>query len=224
MKHFRPLEAFANLVDDPNTWTSFRASWPDFFPPSVLHAADSLVRLRQYRHRQAARDPEERSPLTFYRDCVRLVWTLNDPAGIALMYLLGFNSEAAEARAAGGQGSDFFVIKPQTVPGQAMTPDEQEKLALPPGRPVVNGVTGAIDWRFGCALQGAVYELMQERWRALVCPVCGRLFVATKTAAKYCSDRCANTMKKKRALDYFHRAGAARRAARLKALKQKKLK
>ena len=57
---------------------------------------------------------------------------------------------------------------------------------------------------------------MQSRWRAKICPECGKYFVATKTAQSYCSARCYEEMKRKRALDYWRETGSVNRDERLK--------
>lgn len=101
------------------------------------------------------------------------------------------------------------------IPGQPSGEDQQTTYAgLPPGRPIVDGVTGAITWKFGCTLQQSVYELMQQRWRAMVCPECGKFFLADKTRQIYCSSTCFGEMKRKQALDYYHRKGRAERDKR----------
>lgn len=93
-----------------------------------------------------------------------------------------------------------------------MVSPEQETDGLPQGRPVINGVTGEIHWDFGCTIQQAVYELMHERWRAKICPMCGKFFVAMKTAHKFCSPRCSGEEKRKRALKYWNDTGSKLRS------------
>lgn len=108
------------------------------------------------------------------------------------------------------------------IPGQPLDPDRQTTLAgLPPGRPIVDGVSGEITWEFGCALQQSVFELMQQRWRAMVCPECGKFVLADKTRQTYCSSACSGAAKRKRALDYWNRKGSADRDMRRVAERRK---
>ena len=59
----------------------------------------------------------------------------------------------------------------------------------------------------GCEIQTAVYELMHERWRAKVCPMCGKYFVAMKSAQKLCSAACNGDSKRVRSLTYWNETG-----------------
>ena len=94
---------------------------------------------------------------------------------------------------------------------------------LPYGTPVVDGNTGTITWSFGSPFQRAIYDLMRDRWRAMVCPNCGRYFVADKTAQRYCSSECYLEKKGMKALDYWNRIGrAAREAKALRAKSQRR--
>ncbi len=90
---------------------------------------------------------------------------------------------------------------------------------LPPGKSTVDGVTGEIRWQFGCEFQQALYELMRCRWRAKVCPQCGRFFVATKPRRNFCSTRCTGESRKAQKLAWWNETGSKRRA-RVKARKQ----
>lgn len=94
---------------------------------------------------------------------------------------------------------------------------------LPVGRLAVDG-DGIISWEFGCQFQRAVYDLMQDRWRAMVCPNCGKYFVADKTAQKYCSPECYLEKKGMQALDYYNRKvkGAKQKAKALRAKSQRR--
>ena len=96
---------------------------------------------------------------------------------------------------------------------------------LPVGSSVVSGETGIITWEFGCHFQRAVYDLMQDRWRAMVCPECGTYFVAGKTAQKFCSPKCWAKRKREQALDYYNRKGkhARQKAKSLRAKPQRRI-
>ena len=101
----------------------------------------------------------------------------------------------------GGLPKGKQVVKPDNIEG------------LPEGHPTVH-MTGRLEWTFGNTLQHGVYELMQNRWRAKVCPECGRYFIAQKTAQKHCSPKCYQEKKHKGSLDYYYRQGKDRREER----------
>ena len=116
------------------------------------------------------------------------------------------------------------TIMPMTFEiGQKETEERDTFSGLPYGTPVVDGNTGTITWSFGSLFQRALYDLMQDRWRAMVCPNCGRYFVADKTAQRYCSSECYLEKKGMKALDYWNRIGrAAREAKALRAKSQRR--
>ena len=218
------LESFANLRDTPDGWKRFRLKWPEFFPKQLTdwfyQFADSwATQFQNYPEIKEFLKP----PLLFYRDCVRKVWSGNDRKAIFLKFLLGFEQEVRREIDLGLSGlylpSRLYEVKGRRkmkvgsfIPGQPPNEDQQTTVAgLPPGKPIVDGFTGAITWSFGCTLQQSVYELMQQRWRAMVCPECRKFFLADKTRQVYCSSICFGEMKRKRALEYWHRKGRASR-------------
>jgi hypothetical protein len=95
-----------------------------------------------------------------------------------------------------------------------MDPQTATSYGLPIGAPVVDGKTGAINWHFNCHFQRDVYHLMQERWRAKVCPQCRKYFVADKVARRYCSTDCYGERKRKESLYRYHRIEKERRQSR----------
>jgi hypothetical protein len=219
------LESFANIGETPEDWKRFRLKWPDFFPNNLTEwfyrQAESWVSWSQYAPSLKTR---QKTPLLFYRDCLRKVWNGNDHEGVFLRVLLGFELEVRNKEVlnidslfipVGCWEKDGERILTSLIPGQSLDPDKQTSIAgLPPGRAIVNGVTGAITWGFGCTLQQSVYELMQQRWRAMVCPECRKFFLADKTRQVYCSSACFGEMKRKRALNYWNRKGSADRDKR----------
>ena len=122
------------------------------------------------------------------------------------------------------QQPQTVTIKPMTFEIEQKETEERDTFAgLPYGTPVVDGNTGIITWSFGCPLQRAVYDLMRDRWRAMICPNCGKYFVADKTAQRYCSPECYREEKGMKALDYWNRIGrAARQAKALRAKSQRR--
>jgi hypothetical protein len=217
-QQLKALEAFANLGDTLDEWRAFLDKCGLFFPErSValwIQEATQMERVQADPARAGLHEKEWgvlnlvsegwndysgslggsamalEPSLFFYRKMLRAVWTHNDAKGYALAILLGF---------------------PEQVEDEART-GVPLLFPLPSGRAVVDGVTGAINWEFGCQFQQAVYELMKERWRTKVCPVCGRYFLAAKTAQTLCSSRCFKASKRKRALDWWNRKGRKRRA------------
>jgi hypothetical protein len=222
---FEALAAYANMGDTPDDWQRFRLMCPDFFPPvtsgfrwpGFKDLSTWMYSFAQEWHGEWLKEidhPVARKllpPLLWYRNRLRSVWARSDQHGYNLAILLGFEQEAKRIAAEHpGEVAYDPLARPLLIPGQKPLKEESE--GLPQGRPVINGVTGQIHWEFGCALQRAVYELMQERWRAKICPVCGRYFVAMKTAQKHCSVRCADEAKRERALSWWNKTGRERRA------------
>jgi hypothetical protein len=219
IQHWKALQHFANL-DDRDSWKEFRKRWPDFIPPWMYSPGDTWAKhqdgLQHHWGPPELRLVEFPYPLLPYRNALRAVWSRSDPRGVALRFLLGFDQDAEEKQVASDGPSPKEVARPPALQDEPEASDYGNMRPLPPGRPLIDGTTGLITWKFDLVFQQALYELMQERWRAMVCPVCGRFSVAAKTGSKYCSNGCANVMKRKRALDYFRSKGAARRTAKLK--------
>ena len=221
------LEGFANLGETPEEWKRFRLKWPEFFPD---YLADWFYKFAEFWADQFQSSPGLKKllkpPLLFYRDALRRVWSHKDQKGIFLRLLLGFERDTKHEIDLGLPGlylpSRLYSVKGRHkmrvgsyIPRQPADEDQQTTVAgLPPGKPLVDGVTGAITWQFGCTLQQSVYDLMQQRWRAMVCPECGKCFLADKTRQVYCSSACFGDMKRKRALDYWIRKGKAKRDKR----------
>jgi hypothetical protein len=225
---FSGLEAFANL-DTPDSWRRFRVMYPHFFPetpsnwdrPGFHNLTDWLYTwaeewaqvMTEVNRPEVAE--QVLTPLLWYRNRLRTVWSRNDAEGINLMILYGLEMEAL---AKGKKlGIPLEGVVKHLIPGQKSNPEMRDSFAgLPPGRPEVNGVTGQIRWEFGCEFQTLVYELMKQRWRAMICPTCGKFFVAGKSAQKLCSTLCYAEIKKVQALNRWNLKGNAERKARLK--------
>lgn len=217
------LEAFANLGDRPQDWEVFRLMWPQMFPEGLdwiyLAGQEWYINDPDVRART-------RTPLLWYRDCLRAFWARNDAHGINLKILLGFEMQAQRdaTKLPDVQAEMGDVVRPYIVPGQPFKLEQQTIGGLPSGRPVVDGIRGSIDWEFACELQRAVYELMQQRWRAMVCPECGKFFLARRTRQTYCSKNCSHHAKNKRSLDWWKRAGSHKRDLRLRQAKARRSK
>ncbi|HKM86654.1 MAG TPA: hypothetical protein VJW96_10635 [Terriglobales bacterium] len=221
---FEALAAYANMGDASEDWRRFRLMYPDFFPmtPSAFsrkgfqNVTEWMYEFAEEWQKYLADLPPDRRPvppLLWYRNRLRAVWARNDQHGYSLAILLGFEQEAKKILAEHPSEVQFDMLaRPLGIPGQSVDPSKQDSEGLPQGKPVINGVTGEIRWEFGCDLQQAVYELMQYRWRAKVCPKCGRFFIAAKTAQTFCSVRCSEDAKRDRALTWWNETGSKRRS------------
>lgn len=192
----------------PDDWQEFHSKWPEILPERIEEWAVSVRSLRQFFDNANALPP-----LLFYRNLLRRVWTNDDADGNCLRFLLGFEMEAL--------GGGLFGMtlwksdlppKPPARPGwniKWLGADDDEPWIsdFPRGRPVIDGSTGAITWSFGCTFQNTLYDLMQDRWRAMICPQCHKYFIADKTAQKFCSTKCTGENKREKQIAYYHRKG-----------------
>jgi len=190
---WKTLEMFANLKESREVWHSFLEKHLKFFsnregfPPSDEIANDAQV---------SESSESEVENFLLYQKLLRSVWASNDPEGRGLSFLFRIE-QAANSQESEWDGFVFhFVSRP--------------KRALPKGKPVVDGVTGKIQWEFSTEFQQSLYELMQVRWRAKVCRACGKYFIAKKTAQTLCSERCARTAQLKRSREYRDKEAKSR--------------
>lgn len=221
------LEAYANLGETPEHWKRFRLKYPYFFPKGLTdYFYDYAEKIyNKFKDADVAGFPAKPS-LLFYSDRLRQVWTRNDPDGVNLKLLYGFEKTPGALNAGATlimpvwfDGRSPRSLSP-VIPGQPKDEEDQTTTAgLPPGEPRVDGVTGEIDWHFGCDLQQSVYDLMKQRWRAMVCPECGKFFLADKTNQKFCSTGCFGEVKRKRALEHWRTKGSAARDAKREKVK-----
>jgi len=179
-----------------------------------------------------------RPPLLWYRTLLRAVWRREDPDGSCLRHLLGFDADRIPFP--GEEDTELEPLslfmwkehpekKPHPVTINGITFEIRQKetdtiAGLPYGTPVVDGNTAIISWEFGCQFQRAVYDLMQDRWRAKVCSwrKCRRYFIADKVMRKYCQEKCYWARKDEQANAYYYRtARAARQEKTLRAKSHK---
>jgi hypothetical protein len=88
-----------------------------------------------------------------------------------------------------------------------------ESFGLPEAKLMADWQTSGIRCEFKTNFQNAIYSLMQESWRAKICPICRKYFVAGKSAQAYCTHDCYVERKNKAALDYWKSEGKAKRLA-----------
>lgn len=205
---FEALAAFANLGDSQEDWDKLRLMHPKIFGEHWL-----LTAQEEYALCLSEGDPSHLRPVSSedakailprrlrYRDCLRSVWSDNDREGTNLRILYGFD-----------------VMDDEAIMFGFPTPEP-----LPAGEPIVDGRTGKISWKFPSEFQRTLYELMEKRRRAKICPQCGRYFIADKSAQTYCSTGCSGNSKNARSLDYFNREGRAKRTLRRKQEKKNDL-
>lgn len=199
---FESLADFANLGDSPDDWRGFRSKHPQFFPAMLTEWIYSAAEIwAQKRTRREFRKPL----LLLYRDALREVWLQDDGSGFSLNFLLGIDPVRARRDLSVALFSEVEPPLPKGCTWEEM---------LPHGMSRVDGVKTEIVWEFGWTFQRAVYDLMQDRWRAMVCPRCKKCFVADKTAQKYCSPRCYGEKRQEQMSRYYYRKGRVDRARR----------
>lgn len=218
---FEALAAYANMKDTPAEWQRFRLMCLDFFPQEL--GAWMYAGAEEW-HKQPPGLKHLLPPMLWYRNRLRSVWGRTDQHGYSLAILLGFNRQArAIADAHRGEIGHEPLVRTLLIPGQTVSMSlSEEATGLPEGNAIVDGVTGQIRWEFGCKLQQAIYELMQERWRTKICPTCNKYFVAMKTAQKLCSVRCSDDAKRERARTWWNEEGNERRSKAKQSRERKK--
>jgi hypothetical protein len=218
-QQFEALAEFANMGDRPLDWRKFRLKYPNFFPtqehkitdPRRSNLTEWLYSYAEEWFKHSRQFEGTLPPLLWYRELLRTVWSGSDPTGAALYVLYGDEEKGRLF----GLPVSAGVMRPFLSPGQFLDP-EHHSSGLPPAETLINGATGEITWKFGCTLQQSVSDLMKFRWRAKLCPICGRHFVADKPAQSFCSTECSGESKRKRALDEWNRSGKTRREMRKK--------
>jgi hypothetical protein len=219
---FAALEAFVNAGDTLKEFQSFRAQWPNFFPARIYEDGEDW----------AAEDASVTAPIRWYKHQLRKVWEGRDPQGVRLAILLGierppYSTEedippAGEARAIQldptfkDDAYEWlnFTRRGLEVYRSRLDASGQPVNAigtLPESHPAPDWRTGEIRYEFGSDFQRAVYALMRESWRARICRICGKYFIASKPARQFCSPKCFGAAKRHRDLDYWKREGSTRR-------------
>jgi hypothetical protein len=195
------LAAFANMGDSQQEWDKLRLMHPEMFSEHWLLTTSEECALGLFDD-----DPSHVYSLSSeaakailhrrlrYRDCLRSVWSRNDREGRNLRILYGFDLTEQD---------EIMNGFPADSP-------------LPPGKPIVDGHTGEILWKFPFEFQRTLYELMKMRWKAMICPQCGCYFIADKTAQRFCSMDCANKVKLARSNENWKNKGKFQREARKK--------
>jgi hypothetical protein len=232
---FAALEKFVNAGDTEQELRELRTHSPEFFPAWLYEDAEYW----------AQQEPGLVTPLRWYKAQLRKVWEGRDPKGVRLAILLGiarqpywseedfspsgelpwsiqldptFEQDALEWFKFTSRGLE--VYRERKTPGS--NGEEYAIGSLPPSRPSLNWRSGDIQYAFDTDFQRALYALMRQSWRARICRVCAKYFIAIKSASQYCSTRCAGDAKQERDRVYFRQEGSKKRALRLKKKAQRK--
>lgn len=211
---FAALELFVNCGDKAADLHRFRLQQPQFFPVEFYEQSEQLAKAKKDTF------------FSWLKRQLRTVWEGRDPAGIRLAVLLGIRDVnyagipegdfAAEATEHAVIFSDLIDLR--DAPGEDSTTLGAHMLFASRITPDWHG--GRLQYEPTIDFQDAVYALMNESWRARVCPICRRYMIATKPANMYCSTKCTGVAKQKRNLEYWRSEGKARRAKRTKASKK----
>jgi hypothetical protein len=198
-----PLAAFANLGDSCEDMLAFRADYPEFFTPEFYDTCEF----------QAVR--RAKTFFNWHKQLLKMVWEGRDPDGTRLAVLLGLRLPESYF---GPPGGDYLTESAEYL---AMVDDLKDAggqfLAfLPAAELVPSWRSGRVQYRTGIAFQRAVYFLMSQSWRAKICPIDNKFFVAAKPANLYCSDECTHEAKRRRGSEWWRESG--------KLLQQKKRK
>lgn len=102
----------------------------------------------------------------------------------------------------GGENEPYLGImlgiRPTPKP-EELNPEESAAAhlsSIPPALFQLDWNEGSIRYFGGCDFQTALYLLYRESWRARICEVCEANFIAKRTAQKYCSTDCSESMQR----------------------------
>jgi len=216
---FQGLEDFANLGDHLQDLQRFKTKHRGRFFP---------VRIRDAQGRSLEWEPESLGIASLFRNWLQSVWRGDESADDHLSFLLGLRPDIPDFTVSVEEFEyrDLEETEPQPAPsephmakimaaiGKSGQPPSGIRVSLAPFRP---------SWRLGqfqyhpeTDFQLAVCLLFLESWRALICGICHRYFVAVEGRQRYCSPKCAHEASLQRQQRYFSsdrgQAAQARRA------------
>jgi hypothetical protein len=216
---FAALDLFVNSGDSLADIRKLRLQCPSLFGAKFYDTAE----------RRASLGKDEF--LSWYKYALRQVWQGQDSEGKRLAVLLGLRYPLADSSIIGEaedseytwEANRWYVIFNQMnddyyrVVNDPTIENWEENAPLLPEKSFFS-INSFVDWRsgeiryeFDPKFCQAVYLLMKESWRARVCQICKRYFVAAKPAQFYCSTKCYGEGKRRRALDWWRKEGSARR-------------
>lgn len=199
------LQEFVNCGDSLDDLRSFRSREHEFFSSHFYDLSDY-----QAVHGMA-------TFFNWFKRLLRRVWKGNDVKGWRLAVLLGI---AQPNYTTGLPGGDF---EQEATEHAAMASELAAKLADHKGeKPLFRGLvisatptpswlTSEMNYEFQTEFQEAVYRLMGQSWRAKVCPIDGKYFIAAKPPNLYCSPKCTAEAKRKRSLQWWRMEGSKQR-------------
>jgi hypothetical protein len=212
---FEGLDRFVNAGDSPEDYSRLEIAARSFWPINVkLHAGENGL------DRPIDWDPAAHSLYKAFRDYLRRVWVGDYGPnsntwreGLYLNYLLGLDR-------------NFIMHEPGTyrdplLPDEAFGQGWAELRKKYPGGYSSSPANVVPAWgksRFEYIaandFQEAVYALLRESWRAKICRMCKKYFIAEKSAQAFCSTACSGGNKRDRGLRYWRETGAQRRAVK----------
>ena len=192
------LERFVNSDDSAENYSKLSQLSPTFWPISMDDENQNSI----------AWIPEAHSLFIHYRDVLRVLWARQFP----------FLDESRTDRANSTNGT--FVNQVLGL----VAPEAQIQRAFPNrrlGPPMTSSFLP--EWGAGMVrfisrndFQRAVWLLFQESWRAKLCAMCGRYFIAAKPAQGYCSPKCSNQAHRSGSSRWWKEKGAENRKTRMR--------
>lgn len=202
-QEWRALEKYVNCGDTPEDFKAFRLHHSTFFPAGFY---DISERLLFHGHD---------TPFHWYKRQLRSVWSGADLNGARFSALLG-------------------LISPGNIglPGMGCEQEAKEYIAIedkitrnklsPVGGSIMAAIitpswrTGEMNYMANSEFQVALRQLMAESWRAKICPIDAKFFVAEKPPNLYCSPDCTLESKRRRGLHWWRTEGSKQRRAAIR--------
>lgn len=210
------LDKFVNCGDQASDIHGFGLQYPRFFSIEFYEQSE-----------QMAKAGKGDVFFNWFKRLLRAVWEGRDPEGKRLAILLGLEDASYYGLPAGdfqAEQAEYAAISLDALGlRETLKEGDPTYFAERLFRARINP-----DWQAGrfrykptIEFQQAVYSLMNESWRARVCPICRRFIIASKPANIYCSTDCAIAARQKRDLDYWRSEGKTLRLKRAKATRKK---
>lgn len=207
---FSALEMLVNTGDSVRDLQRFRSQHPDFFSREFYERSE----------KQAIAGTD--TLFNWYKLLLRKVWEGRDPDNYRLGILLGSKNLGFLNTAIPAEFQQEWVehMRVLAAEGKLEGVDlTNQQLLRSPLREFSSEFVP--DWRSGGVIlqshvraQRAIYELMRQSWKARVCRICPKYFIADKPATFFCSVQCAAEGKKQRDREIWRTRGSAARVAR----------
>jgi len=216
---FEGLERIINAADSPEACSDLALAAPSFWPIDTVGGTKPI-----------RWDPAAWPLFIAFRNYLRKLWVgdvIKDGTdhvfldGVYLNYLLGLDIKFASYE----PGQYIDAILPNrafTDAWDALKQKYPEAFVSTSAIVVPCWAGGQLTYVSANDFQKALYELLPESWRAKVCRLCTRYFIADKNAQAYCSTDCSGGNKRIRGRTYWRDKGAPRRAEKKQARKRNK--